>query len=131
MQIEKAARAAGFRGIAGLDMGQTDTGRIVVFDPNCRITSSTVQTLFTPAASRRSGLPISLSAEIATPRPMTDIIARLCGPVTEGLFLPTRLLDAALLPAAGGRSRVTGFTLGRDRRAAAAAQDRLRAILLP
>jgi hypothetical protein len=130
-QIGEAARAAGFRGIAGLDIGQTDTGQIVVFDPNFRITSSTVQTLFTPAASRRSGLPVSLSAEIATPRPMADIIARLGGPVADGWFLPTRLLDAALLPAAGGRSRVTGFTLGRDRLAAAAAQDRLRAILLP
>jgi hypothetical protein len=129
--IGDAARAAEFRGFAGLDIGQTASGRIVVFDPNFRLTSSTGQTLFTPAAAQRSGLPVSLSADIATPRPMTDIIARLMGPVAEGWFQPTRLLDAAFLPAAEGRSRVTGFTLGRDRAAAAAAHDQLRAILLP
>ena len=129
--IGDAARAAGFRGFAGLDIGQTAGGRIVVFDPNFRITSSTTQTLFTPAAAQRSGLPVSLSAEIATPRPMADIIARLMGPVAEGWFQPTRLLDAALLPAAQGLSRVTGFTLGQDRTAAVTAHDRLRAILLP
>jgi hypothetical protein len=127
--VGEAARARGFRGLAGLDIGRTRDRQIVVFDPNFRFTSSTMQVMFTPAAAARSGLPVSISADAATPRPMAEVIALIRGPIADGWFMPTRLLDAALLPAAEGKSRVTGFTLGRDRAEAEAARDRLAALL--
>jgi hypothetical protein len=129
LAIGDAAQARGFRGMAGLDIGRAADGRLMVFDPNFRFTSATTQVMFSPAASARSGLPVTLSADVQTPLPMAETIRRLAGPVAEAWFVPTRLLDAALLPEAVGHSRVSGFTLGQDRAGAEAALARLRANL--
>lgn len=127
--IGNTARARGFRGLAGLDIGLTPDGRLVVFDPNFRLTSSTMQVMFSDAASTRSGLPVTLSAHVASPLPMDRIIDLIRDPVSDGWFMPTRLVDATLLPAAEGQSIVTGFTLGHSRADAMAARDRLTARL--
>jgi hypothetical protein len=112
--VGDAARALGFRGIAGLDIGQRVDGRMVVFDPNFRFNSSTAQAMFHASAARRAGLPASRSFHHAGPRTCLDLTTRLAGPIDAGWFVPTRLLDAALLPAADGKSVVTGFVLGHD-----------------
>ena len=109
------ARAFGFRGIAALDIGQTADGRLIVFDPNFRINASTAQVLFHDAAVAGTNWSVSQSAGGSSSLPMTEIISRLDGPVREGWFAPTRLLDAALLPATDGASLWTGFVLGADR----------------
>jgi hypothetical protein len=129
--IGDVAHHRGFRGFAGLDIGQAVDGRLVVFDPNFRFTASTAQAMLTPAAAARSGLAVSMSVEIETPRRMQEIIGLIRGPVADGWFVPTRLIDAALLPVAEGLSRVSGFTLGQDRAGAEAARERLRAMLVP
>ena len=129
--IGDAARARGFRGLAGLDIGLTPDGRLLVVDPNFRFTSSSAQVMFSDAASARAGLPVTLSAEVRTLRPMAQIIDLIRGPVAEGRFLPTRLIDAALIPAATGKSIVSGFTLGQNRADATEARDSLTARLSP
>lgn len=112
--VGETARALGFRGLAGLDIGRARDGRLVVFDPNFRFNASSAQAMLHDAAAARSGLPASRSVQIARPDPMETLIARSDGAVAEGWFVPTRLLDASLLPAAEGLSLVTGFVLGHD-----------------
>lgn len=115
LNVADAARRAGFRGVCGLDIGLARDGRLIVFDPNFRFNASSAQVVLHPAAVARSGLGVSASVSAASPRPMAEVIARITAPVAEGWFVPTRLLDAALLPAANGASLCTGFVMGRTR----------------
>lgn len=109
----EAARRQGFRGPAGLDIGQTADGRLVVFDPNFRGNASLPQSLLHRAACQRAGgASVSRSVILYSPLPMAQVIRRLTGPVDARWFVPLRLADAALLPAARGRCLVTGFVLG-------------------
>ena len=43
------------------------------------------------------------------------MLVRAKGPVEEGWLIPNRVIDEALLPAANGRSVISGFVMGRDR----------------
>jgi hypothetical protein len=115
MEVAEVARREGFRGVCGLDIGQARDGRLIVFDPNFRFNASTAQVLLHPAAVARSGLGVSTSFSGQSTRPMADVIAQIAGPVADGWFVPTRLLDQALLLSAGGTSLCTGFVMGRTR----------------
>ena len=124
-QVGAAARARGFLGVCGLDIGRLADGRLIVFDPNFRFNASTTQVLFHEAASSRSGLPLSLSFSGTSLRPVTEMLNRARGAVQDGWFMPTRIIDAALLPAAEGKSHCTGFVLADTRENAVAAAKRL------
>lgn len=124
-QVAETAQAMGFRGICGLDIGLSPDGRLTVFDPNFRGNSSTPQVLFYQSAAARSGLKVSVSFGGLSSRPMKEIIDRIAGPMADGWFVPVRLLDAALLPAADGTSLATGFVLGATRDAADVRADEL------
>ncbi|MEL7459708.1 MAG: hypothetical protein AAFX45_12905 [Pseudomonadota bacterium] len=116
----EAARAMGYRGIAALDVGVTTNGRLIAFDPNFRVNASTSQVLLHHAAVQARALRVSQLVAGACDLPLAEVLARLEGPVRDGWFVPTRLLDGALLPAAEGTSLWTGFVLGLDREEAAA-----------
>jgi hypothetical protein len=118
LHVAEEARKRGFLGVCGLDIGQTTDGRLIVFDPNFRFNSSTPQILLHRMAAERSGLRLSLSFSGKAHCSMASLIARLRGPVADGWFVPTRLLDGALLPAAEGASLCTGFVLADTREAA-------------
>ncbi|MFZ2469063.1 MAG: hypothetical protein WAW54_11785 [Parvibaculum sedimenti] len=127
--VGEAARKRGFLGIAGMDIGQTVNGRTVVFDPNFRFNSSTSQALLHPAAAARARLPVSLSLNLMTTLSMAEIARRLREPIDDLWFVPTRLVDAARLSAANGRSIVTGFVLAENRDKAFATQAVIAAML--
>lgn len=127
----EVARHLGFRGIAGLDIGQTIDGRLMVFDPNFRIASSTSQLLFHPAASKRVDLPVSQSFQVTPLAPFDEIANRLHKPIDEGWFVPTRFFNGEKHPLSGGKHIITGFVLGADRNLAVAASQRLQETLLP
>jgi len=130
IRIGEAARARGFLGIAGLDIGRALDGRLLVFDPNFRLNSSTSQLLFHDSASARSGLPVSLSFQVHPGGPFRVTASLLEAPITEGWFIPTRLFNGEKHPLSEGKHIVTGFVLGRDRADADQASDRLQARLL-
>jgi hypothetical protein len=119
--IGEAARQRGFEGIAGLDIGLTADGKLVVFDPNFRINSSTSQLLFHQGAATRVGLPVSRSFQVFVGGPFKDVAARLAAPIEEGWFVPTRIFNGEKHPLADGKHIVTGFALGSTRAAAEAA----------
>lgn len=129
IRIGEAARRLGFRGLAGFDIGRTADGRMVVFDPNFRVNSSTTQVLLHDAAASRAGLTVSLSVTLSTALPMAEIARRLQGPIDDKWFVPTRLLDADRLVAAKGKSIVVGFVLGDSPEAALAAQSTVGSML--
>jgi hypothetical protein len=126
-RIGSAAGVLGFRGVAGLDIGLARDGRLLVFDPNFRVNASTSQLLFHEAASTRTGLPASRSLQAAVGGPFAALAARLAGPVAEGRFVPTRLFNGEKHPLSGGKHLVTGFVLGRNRKEAADAAQKLEA----
>ncbi len=115
LEVAAAAHREGFRGVCGLDIGQARDGRLIVFDPNFRFNASTAQVLLHPAAVARSGLGVSTSFAAQPALPISEVIARIAGPVADGWFVPTRLIDQTLLPAAEGTGSCTGFVMGRTR----------------
>jgi len=129
IDVGEAARDKGFIGMAGLDIGLATDGRFIVFDPNFRFNASSSQVLFHGSAAQRSGLSASHSFHVTTPLQLSDLVQRLHGPIDDGWFVPTRLIDGKLLPAAKGKSVCTGFVLGENRHDAIARCDRLTAIV--
>jgi hypothetical protein len=129
VRVGETARKMGFQGIAGLDIGWAEDGRLLVLDPNFRVCASTSQLLLHGAAARRSGLPVSLWFQAHPGGRFRDLARRLHAPIGDGWFVPTRLFNAAQHPAADGRHTITGFVLGRDRAAAELAAERLQGML--
>lgn len=129
--VGEAARRAGFLGLAGLDVGLTTDDRLVVFDPNFRFNSSSSQVLLHDAAAKRGGFTASHSVNLTTPLRFADITLKLRDPIDDGWFVPTRLLNGAMLPAANGKSACTGFVLGKNCAEALARQQELELMLKP
>jgi hypothetical protein len=125
LEVVETAWRRGFRGVCGLDIGLSHDGRMFVFDPNFRFNSSTTQVLLHTSASARSELRVSAAFNGLSTRPMAEILALIAGPVADGWFVPTRLLDETLLEAAKGTSLCTGFVMGRTRIEAQAHASRL------
>lgn len=128
-QAGRVAQRMGYRGPAGMDIGLARDGRVIAFDPNFRLNSSSAQVLLHQGAVGRAGSAVSLSVNLAVPLPMAEALVRLEGPVSDGSFIPTRLGDAALLPVAEGLSRITGFVLGETVERAEAASASLSGLL--
>lgn len=128
-KIGDTARGLGFRGIAGLDIGEDESGRLVVFDPNFRINSSTVQLLLHDAAARRTGLDVSRSFQMSLGGSFKEISAQLRAPIEEGWFVPTRLFNGERHPRADGEHIITGFVMGDDRQGATQNGSRLERLL--
>jgi hypothetical protein len=117
-KIGAAAAARGFLGVAGLDIGLTKDGRLIVFDPNFRLNGCTGQVLLHDSAAARVGLPASVQINGRTRLPFGAMSRALKGPIDDGWFVPTRIIDGALHPLSDGVSLCTGFVLGADRHAA-------------
>lgn len=127
--IGEAARARGYLGIAGLDIGRAYDGRLFVFDPNFRINACTGQVLLHPAASARSGLGVSRSFHVTSDLTADELMRRFAGPIADGWLVPTRVIDGRWLVADAPPAACTGFVLGRTRKEAAANMELLKAML--
>jgi hypothetical protein len=111
----EAARRMGYRGIAGLDIGLRNDGRLVVFDPNFRANSSTAQLLFHDSAVARTGHSVTRSFHAEPDCTFKALTTRLEAPIRDGWFVPTRLFNGEKHTLSMGRHIVTGFVLGHDR----------------
>jgi hypothetical protein len=115
MQVGAAAGQRGFIGVAGLDIGRTMDGRLIVFDPNFRMNACSAQILLHASAAARAGLPASASVNVPARMDFAELEDVLRGPIEEGWFVPTRLIDGRLHPLSDGACTCTGFVLGADR----------------
>lgn len=129
VRIGEAARQSGYRGIAGLDIGRCRDGRLVVFDPNFRINSSSAQLLFHDSAASRSGLAASCSFHGQAKGSFHTQAERLNGPIDEGWFIPTCLFDGEKHPESLGSHTIIGFVMGEHRQDAVENTARLQKIL--
>ena len=115
ISIGEVARAQGYLGIAGFDIGRADDGRLIVFDPNFRINACTSQVLLHPAAGTRSGLRVSRSFHITSRLAVDELISRLTPTIVDGWLVPTRVIDGRWLGVDAPSSACTGFVLGNTR----------------
>jgi hypothetical protein len=76
-------------------------------------------------------MPVSASVSISSSMPFTEIASRLTDWISDGRFVPTRLMDAQHLETAGGISQVAGFMMGRTRDEAAGSIARFKQALEP
>lgn len=129
ISIGERARQMGFRGAGGLDIGVTNDGRAVVFDPNFRIQASTQMVLFYEAAVERTGLRTCQSFTAKPNLTVQEIARRLHRPVEEGWFITTRIIDGALMTSLGSRSQVNGLLMGHCRQDVAHRQNQIKHIL--
>lgn len=120
IHISEVARARGFLGIAGFDIGRAADGHLTVFDPNFRINACTSQILLHPAASARSGLGVSRSFHITSKLTVDELTSRLTPIIADGWLVPTRVIDGRWLGADAPPAACTGFVLGSTREEAAA-----------
>lgn len=120
IHIGEVARARGFLGIAGFDVGRAVDGQLTVFDPNFRINACTSQVLLHPSASARSGLGVSQSFDLASTLTADALMSRLAPGIADGWLVLTRVIDGRWLGATAPPAACTGFVLGRTREEAAA-----------
>ena len=113
LDVGEAARAKGYRGVAGLDIGLTTDGRLIVFDPNFRIQGSTAQVILHGSATKRSGLPVSQAASFNSSLNIRQLARAIGGAVDDGWYVPVRLIDGARHPEPPSNSTLTGFVLGK------------------
>jgi hypothetical protein len=126
VQVGEAARRMGYRGIAGLDIGLRNDGRLIVFDPNFRFNSSSAQLLFHDSAVTRTGHSVTCSFHAEPSCAYSKLAAGLEAPIGDGWFVPTRLFNGEKHPLAMGKHLVTGFVLGHSRLEAEAAAKTLK-----
>ena len=115
VRVGEAARRMGYRGIAGLDIGLRNDGRLVVFDPNFRINASTAQLLFHDSAVARTGCSVTRSFHAEPSCTFKELTKRLEAPIRDGWFVPTRLFNGEKHPLSMDRHIVVGFVLGHNR----------------
>jgi hypothetical protein len=128
-RVGAAAAASGFRGVAGLDIGLTTDGRLIVFDPNFRINACSAQVMLHDSAAARAGLSTSALFHVRSSLPFSALAEAMKGPIDDGWFVPTRIVDGALHPLSEGASLCTGFVLGADRASAFRRKAELMAML--
>ena len=127
--VAERARAAGYLGICGFDVGTDSTGAAFVFDLNFRMNGSTPQVLMHAAAAARTGHRVSLSFASTLIGPLPEALARLRPYVEKGSLIPLRIFDGALAEAPDAPSFISGLVLAEDRRAAAQLESEVSRLL--
>ena len=112
--VAERARARGYLGICGFDVGTDSAGGVFVFDLNFRMNGSTPQVLMHAAAAARTGHRVSQSFGSALTGPLTEALARLRPYVEKGCLVPLRIFDGALAEAPDAPSFISGLVLADD-----------------
>ena len=120
--VAENARTRGYLGLCGFDVGVDSAGRILVFDLNFRMNSSTPQVLMHAAAAARTGNPVSQSFGSVLGGPLEKTLARLRPYVEAGRLLPLRIFDGSLSDGGNAPSFISGLVLAEDAARAAAVE---------
>jgi hypothetical protein len=95
LDIAERAQRAGYRGIAGVDLGLTKDGRLLVFDLNFRLNACTKQVVFHDSACERIGAKVSRSVRFAHSRSLSEVTQELRPFVEAGKMLVFAALDGS------------------------------------
>lgn len=118
LQIGEKARALGFCGVAGVDIGLAENGKLYVFDLNFRFNASSTQLLFHESAVKQFGFPVSHSIQVEVEGSLDQLKRRIFPLIDEGRFVPSRFFNGDRHPESCGKSIVSGFVYGSDRQEA-------------
>jgi hypothetical protein len=129
LAVAEAARARGYRGLCGFDVGALADGRVFVVDLNFRINASTPQVLLHEPATRRLGAAVSQSFLLAPKGPLAAALERLRAYAEDGRLVPLRIYDAAGEPAPDATNLVSGIVIANDADGASALAAELAARL--
>lgn len=112
--IAEGWRRAGYRGPAGLDLGRTADGRLLVFDLNVRLNASSGHLLLHAPAAAPTAAAASVSF-FAKSAQSPDFVATQALPwIRDGHLLVTRLANLSRLPHPEPAVTVTGLVFGED-----------------
>ena len=103
--ISEQARALGYSGFAGFDMGLTAAGRLFVFDLNFRVNGSLPQLLFDPAIRSDGG--VSKNFRVRCKGAFHELAEVLRPYLERAVLFPLAGIDGAAHP--GGESLVSGY----------------------
>ena len=110
--VAEQGRQLGFRGVAGMDIGETETGRLLVFDLNFRLNGCTPQVLLHDAACARAGAAVSRIRRFRFRRPLADVIPDVRSLVERGTLVPISAFDSAIDPEQAGLSSIATILVG-------------------
>ncbi|MDX1717514.1 MAG: hypothetical protein R3287_11435 [Anderseniella sp.] len=124
LQISSKAMAAGFRGIAGFDIGECEDGSFTAFDLNFRPNSSTGLLLAHDAVRQRTGLPLMYSFYLHHDGPVAALLDVVEADAAAGRVVPGSVFDAptygATLDDPATRSCLDGWLAAETREEAVA-----------
>ncbi|WP_428410118.1 hypothetical protein [Hyphococcus sp.] len=128
LDIAERAYEAGYRGVAGMDMGLTPDGKLIVFDLNFRMNSCTAQILYHESACARVKAAVSRNCVFSFARPLAEIAKDIEDAVKQGVFVPLASFDKALHETAGTGCNIAGIALGVDTDEANAVAEKIAAL---
>ncbi|NUS72454.1 MAG: hypothetical protein HOQ05_03515 [Corynebacteriales bacterium] len=112
--VARRAAKLGYRGFAGVDAGITPAGRLIIFDLNFRINSSSCP-LLALRTCRPSALDgAALSTRWTSERPIAEMLQLLSAPINEEYLLISAGHDARLTDQPSSRSMVQAWIFGDD-----------------
>ena len=124
LDIAARAQQAGYRGVAGFDIGEMPNGKPIVFDLNFRPNSSTGLLMAGPTALQDTGLAMAQTFHLRHNGPLTDIFRMVHKDAAAGRIIPGSMFDAETYNSASAdpatRSCLDGWILADT---AAAATD--------
>jgi hypothetical protein len=112
--VAEQGRERGFRGVAGMDIGENETGRMLVFDLNFRLNGCTPQVVLHAAACERTGARVSRIRRFRFRHPLADVIADVRPLVEQGTLIPISAFDSELDPEGAGLSSIAAILVGAD-----------------
>ena len=113
LYVAEQGQKRGYCGTAGMDLGWTGGGRLLVFDLNFRTNGCTLQVLLHDAACARIGALVSRMRRFTFRKCLADAIEAVGPWVDRGVFVPESAFDAALHPDVE-QSSISGIVLGAD-----------------
>jgi hypothetical protein len=129
--IAERARALGYRGLCGFDLGLAEDGRLFAFDLNFRSNASTPQVLMHEAATRRIGAAVSQSFSFRLKGSLEAALGRLRPYAEDGRLVPLRIYDGAFAEAPDGFNMVSGMLIAADSAGAVELAAELASLLAP
>ncbi|MAW80107.1 MAG: hypothetical protein CMI63_07695 [Parvularcula sp.] len=114
LAIAEIAFDAGYRGIAGIDMGITEDGKLLAFDLNFRMTACTSQILYHENACARVNAAVSRNCAFNFEAPLAEVVGKLENIVKQGAFVPLSSFDNSLRDEVTAGCRLWGLALGAD-----------------
>ncbi len=112
LAVGEKARCAGYRGVAGMDMGLTADGRLVVFDLNFRFNACTLQLLYHDAVCERTGAKVTRVGRLVSERTLNEAIKEIGPLIDQGRLIAFSSFDGRLHADGESGSSITVLFLG-------------------